>query len=74
MLRIGRCRVHHRLLILWTKEWQPFLTAAFDYALPQTGDVAMTKNAPDRTDESVLQTISLDELASHESNNGLPNG
>jgi hypothetical protein len=66
--------VHHRLLILWTKEWQPFLTAAFDYALPQTGDVAMTKNAPDRADESILQTIPLDKLASYESNNGLPNG
>jgi hypothetical protein len=66
--------VHHRLLILWTKEWQSFLTAEFNYALPQTGDVAMTKNAPDRADESVLHTISLDELASYESNNGLPNG
>jgi hypothetical protein len=66
--------VHHRLLILWTKEWQPFLTAAFDYALPQTGDVAMTENAPDRADEAVLETISVDELASYESNNGLANG
>jgi hypothetical protein len=34
----------------------------------------MTENAPDRTDESALETISLDELASYESNNGLPNG
>ena len=74
MLRVGRCRVHHRLLILRPKEWQPFLTAAFNDALPQAGDIAMTEDAPDRADESVLHTISLDELASYESNNGLPNG
>jgi hypothetical protein len=71
---VSRCRVDHRLLILWPKEWQPFRSAEFNDSLAQTGDVAVTENAPDATDESILQTISLDELARHESDNGLPGG
>jgi hypothetical protein len=53
---------------------QPFFTAEFDYSLSQTGDVAMTENTPDPANEPVLHTISLYELARHESNNGLSGG
>lgn len=55
--------MHHRLLILWSKEWQSFFSAEFDDSLAQAGDVAVTENTPDAADESVLQTIALDELA-----------
>jgi hypothetical protein len=66
--------MHHRLLILGPKERQPFRGAEFNDSLAQTGDVAVTENTPDTADESALQTISLDELARYESDNGLPGG
>jgi hypothetical protein len=64
--------VHHGLFVLWTEKLQTFLAAELNNALPQASDIAMTKNAPDSIDKSVFPTISFDELAGHEANDGLP--
>jgi len=64
--------VNHRLLILRPEKSDPFLTAEFHDPLTEARDVSVTKNAPDPIDKSVFPTISFDELARHESNDGLP--
>jgi hypothetical protein len=66
--------VNHGLLVLRSKEFQAFRVAKLHDALTKTRNVSMAKDSPNPIDESVFATISFDELASHESNDGLSGG
>ena len=74
MLRIRSRSVDHGLFVLRSKEFQAFsLTKLYD-PLTETRHVSMPKDSPNPIDESVFATISFDELACYESNNGLAGG
>ena len=74
MFCVGRRGVNHGLLILRPKKLQTFGLTELHDALTEAGHVAVTKNSPNPIDESVLLTISFDELVCQESNDSLTGG